>query len=401
MLKSTWLMIFLSFTFGISSANAYLVTTYKNEVIRYNWPTRILVTGEGKEQDTQFQEVANAKALKYSELYPSEQIILIAKNENKIFNTNKNLLRSWGFFLQSEEKSIFNGEALVKELLKYKKITSIDFFTHGTAQYGLYLENNHNRFSIQTIGIEKLRGHFAEDAYIVMHGCNTGFILAPFLSNTLDIPVSASMTSTDFQRLHSDGEYYLTDKGYFPNGDWARKNTVSYNNETSCRYGKCIRLKPDNHPYVGYWGEYTDGGLPFYKFFCLNNSTEQCNRVMAKSLFSFIGTVNLKFNSSLSEYKKALVDFLCPISARRDIRGECEANLNMAKLTRDEAYNPFRGTLLDCNFKTCNADFKCKKIRSPNFPDAKSCYLINKSNKRSTALVKEYRAYLSGYMSLY
>jgi hypothetical protein len=329
MFKSASFSIFFCLSFCLSSyfswANAYVVTTYKNDLIRYNWPTRILVAGEGKEQDTQFQEVANGKALKYSELYPAEQVVLISKNESKFFNTNKKLLQSWGFFIQSEKKSTFSGEALIKELLKFKKITSIDFFTHGTAQYGLFLENNHNRFSVETLGIEKLRGHFSEDAYIIMHGCNTGFVLAPFLSNKLDIPVSASMTSTDFQRLHSDGEYYLTSKGYFPSSDWARKNTISFNNENSCRSGKCIRLKPDNHPYVGYWGEYTDGGLPFYKFFCLNNSSEQCNRVMAKSLFSFIGTTNLKFNSSLAEYKKALVDFLCPISAKRDIRGECEA----------------------------------------------------------------------------
>jgi hypothetical protein len=395
MLKSAWLIIF----FYLSTANAYFVSTYKSSVIRYDWPTRILVTGVGKEQDTQFQEVANSKALKYSELYPLEQIILIAKNESKILSTNKNLLKSWGFIIQADERSPFSGEALIQEILKFKKIASIDFFTHGTAHYGLYLENNHNRFSVKTIGIEKLKGHFVEDAYIIMHGCNTGFVLAPFLSRMLDVPVSASMTSTDFQRLHSDGNYYLTDKGQYPNSDWARKNNLSFDHETSCRSGKCLRLKPDNHPYTGYWGEYFDGGLPFYKFFCINNPVEQCNRVMAKSLFSFIGTTNLKFDSSITEYKKALVDFLCPISARRDVKGECEANLELAMLTNDETYNPFRGVLLDCNFETCHADFKCKKMNSPYIPNASSCVLVNRANKKATTLVKEYRAYLSGFMS--
>ena len=96
-----------------------------------------------------------------------------------------------------------------------------------------------NRLSIKTIGIEKLKGHFSNDAYLFLHGCNTGFILAPFLS-----------------KLHSDGEFYLTAKGFSPNSDWAHRNKNSYNFETSCRYGKCLRLKPDNHPYIGYWGEY-------------------------------------------------------------------------------------------------------------------------------------------------
>ena len=396
LLKNAWIFTFLF----LSTANSYVIFSYKKDGIRFDKPTRILVTGEGKEQGTQFQEVANSKALKYTELYPSDQIILIAKNESKFFNTNKNLIRSWGFLIQSENKSLFNGEALVKDLLKFKNISSIDFFSHGTAHYGLYLENNTSRFSAATIGIEKLKGHFSEDAYIILHGCNTGFVLAPFLSRVLNVPVSASMTSTDFQRLHSDGEFYLTDRGSYPNGDWASRNTGSYNKETSCTNGRCIRLKPDNHPYVGYWGEYNDGGLPFYKFFCLNNTIDQCNRAMAKSLFSFIGTKNIKFNSSFDDFKKVLVDFLCPISSKRDLRGECEANLDMALLTKDETYNPFHGALLDCNFKTCNADFTCKKMTSPNFPNAKTCILINKSNTKAKTLIREYRAYLAGFMSL-
>ena len=395
MLKILFMTLFLSWT----NANAYLVSSYNSESVKYDIPTRILVTGDGKDQETQFEELANSKALKYSELYPKEQIIFIAKNES-INNENINLIKNWGFHLLFNKKNTFTGEALVSELLKFKTITSIDFFSHGAAQYGLYLENSMNRFSIKTNGVEKLKGHFSNDAFLFMHGCNTGFILAPYLSKLLSIPVAASLTSTDFQKLHNDGEFYLTEKGFSPNSDWAKRNKSSFNIETSCRYGKCIRLKPDNHPYIGYWGEYYDGGLPFYKFFCVNVNSDKCNRVMAKSLFGFIGTTNLNLNSNLDLYKKALVDFLCPISARRDIRGECEMNLETAMLTKDESYNPFKGVLLDCNFNNCLSDFKCTNMASASIENAKKCVLINRSNKRSTTLVKEYKAYLAGFMGL-
>lgn len=397
-----WIFLFiLNLCFlKLNEANAYLVLTYKDAHFNYEKPTRILITGVGKEQGTQFQEVANSKALKYSELFPNEQIVLIAKNERS-FNSNQYLLKQWGFFVQYEKREYFDGEILVNELTKFKKISSIDIFAHGTAQYGIYLEDTENRLSTETQTIKKLRGHFNRDAYIIFHGCNAGFTLAPHLSNVLGIPVAGALTSSDFQRLHSDGSFYQTEEDYYPNSDWAYENRVTFNRATSCQGGKCIRLKPDNHPYYGYWGEYTGGGLPFYKFFCVNNSQHDCERVMAKSLYSFIGTTNLKLNSSFKEYKDLLGDFLCPISGSRNYRRVCRENLDLSLLTFDNTFNPFRGPQLECDFKGCKTEFKCKRIRKPTFKNAMSCFMISNAKTPSTTLVREYQAYLSGFKQLH
>jgi hypothetical protein len=363
--------------------------------------TRILITGEGKEQGTQFQEVANSKAIKYSELFPKEQIVLIAKNELSN-GTKQRLLKRWGFVEQYEDRDLFNGDSLVTELARYSKILSIDMFTHGTAQFGIYLEDNQNRLSIETQAIKKLRGHFAPDAYIILHGCNTGFDLAPFLSNSLGIPVAGALTSSDFQRLHSDGSFYLTQEKYHPNTDWAKENKSTFNQTTSCGDGGCIRLKPDNHPYIGYWGEYEAGGLPFYKFFCLKNSQKDCERIMAKSLYSFNGTTNLKLNSSFKEYKNLLGDFLCPISGTKNYRRVCREKLDLSLFTMDETFNPFRGPQIECDFKSCKVEFKkCKHILNSSLRNAKSCLLISRAQNTSTTLVREYRAYLSGFEQLH
>ena len=99
MLKILCIGLLLSWT----NANAYLVSIYNKDTVKFNMPTRILVTGDGKDQETQFEELANSKALKYSELYPSEQIVLIAKNEGPN-NENINLLKNWGFHLLYNKK---------------------------------------------------------------------------------------------------------------------------------------------------------------------------------------------------------------------------------------------------------------------------------------------------------
>ncbi len=394
-------LLFINFIFLNSySANAYLVLTYKTSKLDLNRPTRILISGVGKEQGNQFQKVANAKALKYFELFPNEQIVLIAKNELDI-NSKQSLLNRCGFHVQYEDRSLFDGERLVKELEQFKNILSIDVFAHGTAQYGIYLEDNQSRLSPETKSVKNLQGHFAPDAYIILHGCNTGFTLAPFLSNILGLPVAGSLTSTDFQRLHSDGSFYLTQEDYYPNNDWAKVNKVSFSKRnTKCMDGMCLRLKPDNHPYYGYWGEYKGGGLPFYKFFCVNNSQKDCERIMAKSLYSFIGTTNLKLNSSFKEYKNQLGDFLCPISGTRDYRRVCREKLDLSLSTFDESFNPFRGPLLDCDFKSCKTEFKCKVIHHSTMQRTKSCFTINKTQSIPTTLRREYEAYIAGFKQL-
>ena len=377
-------------------ANAFLITTYKTDTLNYNLPTRILVAGAGDDLGTQFQEVARGKALKYSQQYPNEQIVLITANEPGI--DDKLALKNWHFNFQQEIKSSFNGDTFLDQVVKFTQIASIDIFSHSSAQYGIHLDGKAHRLTLNTKHVERLKGHFLKDAYAFLHGCNGGFNLAPFLSSAWEIPVAGAMTSTNFQKLHSDGNYYLSEDGFFPNSDWASVNDKSFDNPVKCNSGMCLRLKPDNNAYTGFWGEYGDGGLSFYKFFCMKNGESECNRVMAKSLLSFVGNSNLKAASSLVEYKKSLFDFLCPVSAKRDLRKECEENLESSLVTGDLTYNPFTKTQIECNFQSCEVEIKCTHFFGINKPG--SCQLINHFDGKSTTLAREYKAYLDGYKYL-
>lgn len=395
------LKYFCSILLGLALSNAqasYFITSYNSSKLDPNLPTRVILAGTGDDLKLLFQEVATAKAMKYVENNPSEQILLIAFNEKDMGNEWE--LKKWGYTILSTERSTLDGEEFVEKVLPYKKILSIDIFSHSSAQFGAHLEGHLHHLNLSTKGLEKLKPNFMKDAFVYLHGCNTGFNLAPYLSNLWGIPVAGSLTSTNFQRLHSDGNFYLTEEGFAPNSDWAKENTASFNTTKTCSKVGCQRLKPDNTPYAGWWGAYSGGGLPFYKFFCVKNSTEDCLRVMARALLSQTLIVNLKKESSLEDYKKGVVDFLCPVSSRKDLRGECQAKLEEALVTQDMTYNPFSRPLVQCDFKGCEAEISCDKLFFTKLPKPGTCQLKNNATKPATTLVREYKAYLQAYQYL-
>lgn len=395
MLKSLSLM----FLFSVASiARAeYFIATYGTHKFDPKQPARIMVAGEGQELKLLFQEVAKAKAEKFVELNPEEQIIFITAEEPEM--GNEGALKRWGFKIVEKNKATLDGKELIERLVDYKKIMSLDIFSHSSAQYGIHFKSRSHRLNINTKGLEVLKKNFTQDAYAFLHGCNSGFNLAPFLSKVWGIPVAGSLTSSNFQRLHSDGHFYLEDEGSAPNKDWSRNNALSFNKEVPCKDGYCLRLKPDNTAYVGFWGAYREGGLPFYKWFCVNNSEEQCFRVMARNLLSQTSIVNLKPDSNESIYKKAVVDYLCPISGQKDLRRECEEALEQALVTKDYTYNPFTRPQVECNFKKCDVEVTCDKILITNVPKPGTCHLTNNA-KAATTLVREYESYLKAYQLL-
>ena len=379
-----------------SNAHAdYLVATYNTPNLDKSKPTRVMVAGDGDGLGLLFQEVAKGRALRYAEANPEEQIVLLSFDDKEL--GTQHALNKWGFKTIKTDKSTIDGKVFVEEVVQYKKILSIDIFSHSSAQFGVHLAGKANRINIKTKGLEILKSNFMKDAFVYLHGCNSGFNLAPFLSNIWAIPVAGSLTSTNFQKLHNDGNFYLIEEGYAPSTDWAAANTLSTDTQASCSNGTCQRLKPDNTAYYGWWGQYKEGGLPFYKFFCVKNSEEDCTRVMAKSLLSHTLVVNLKKTSTLEEYKKGVIDFLCPVSSKKDLRAECQAELENALVTGDMTYNPFTRAAIECDFKKCQAEIICDKILLTGMAKPGTCKLRNDAKSPPTTLVREYKAYLQGY----
>lgn len=414
-LYSLLLSVFIS-----SSAHAFLVGTYGKETqLDPNKRTRVIVTGRGKELVSLFQESAAAKAKKYKELYPDDQILFLGVIETPEYGENFKydnwaLLKEYKF--NAEEKKIaidFNPmkgttysdqlsvRALIEVLTPYVKIASLDIYSHSTPTYGVILDGKWNRLDDSNRQIKILKKNFTEDAYAFLHGCNSGAGVAQHLSKVWNIPVAGSLTSTTSQRLFEDGAFYADEEYSRPaNLKKVKTNKLSYKKNAGCYDGSCVRFKPDNSPYAGYWGKF-ENGLPFFKFFCVDIETEKCERIMSQSMLSFISVKAIDQKSELEDYKNVVKDFLCPTNKKGDIQQKCMDELDLIGIEQgDETYNPFSGEQIQCDFSGCEVKYDCTEIPIIGITIPESCQLINTSTQKATTLVKEYRSYINGFKSL-
>lgn len=390
------IMSLLSF-FACSQAFAYITGTYGNDGVNPYARTHVIVVGRGNELGTLFQISSAAKAKKYAELYPNEQIFLISVNETEK-DENLDMLRGFGYRGLKETNDFnFTSNDLLSEMSKFKQIASVDIYSHSVAYYGVILDGKLNRMDPKKDGYQKLAVNFTSDAFAVLHGCNSGQFLAPILSKQWGIPVAGSFTFTDFQRMHEHGSFYFDDSRKPAKGSFATVNKTTYERNQSCGEGACRRLYPNNFAYDGYWGVFTEGGLGFYKFFCMQNSDAVCFKAMAKAAISSVSVKAVNLNSSFEDYKAVVIDWMCPLSAKSDIREKCIAGLDKAVATGG-TYDSYDGKSIQCNFKGCEAKFKCKKIPVIDLLKPHSCEVVNlRTSPKTTTQVNEYKAFLKGW----
>ncbi len=374
------------------SADAYMMGKLTSEKLISSKPTHIVVAGTAHEAGTLFQQAAIAKALKYKELYPENQIIFLSQHEGD-FEYNASWLKKRGVDVLVQNKKDLTTEKFVDHLKEFSAIKTLDIFSHSAASYGIQLSSiTRGKIGPNDKKIAELKGQFTPDAMITLNGCNSGFFVAPEWSKTLGIPVSGSLTSTDFQELHADGNYYLNNAESMPKEiPRADSNTIAFENAPNCKLGLCVRMKPVNGPYNGYWGSYSEGGLPFYKIFCTGASESQCSMAFKKMAKHFISTKNLKTDASFESYKAVVQDILCPISASKPWREECAKALNEVEIDQSlSVFNPFRGKQLQCDNNRCSFELDCPIFK-------KECALINTHNGKATTLADEYRRYLQAF----
>ncbi len=389
-------MMFMCSILTSMNSYAYLIGAFQKTSIDYKEPTHILVAGVGEHLGTQFQESAAGRALKFKENNPDSQIVFITADEEGL--SMSEVLTKFGFQLIEKDKSNFDGKELVKTLERFSKIKSLDIFSHSSAQYGIHLDSKSNRFEEKTKGIEGLKDNFTSDAYVVLNGCNAGFTFAPNLSKMWDIPVAGALTSTNFQKLANNGDFYLNEPGNLPEGVAnLKKNNQSFVEEKSCSKGGCLRMKPDNYSYVGFWGEYREGGLPFYKFFCRDIAEEKCLKAMKNSLTNSVLKVNLKEDSTKEEIKTAVADFLCPINSKNDLHQECFKKLEESISATDKSYNPFTRKQVECDFNGCQTQIQCDKIPLTGIYKPGTCTLKNLAKTPATTIAREYLYYMQAF----
>ena len=378
-------LLFALLSFSLS-AQAYFVATPQNQPpLDFSQPVRILVSGRGTDLDTMPQQSALGRAILYKKNF-THQVVLISVFENT--RNEASLTKSgWKIILKNDTKLETNSA--VEEIKKFKKIRSLEFFGHNSPSLGTQTDGLGFRFDARQPNVAALAPLFDVGAYSIFHGCNSGWLMAQDLSKTWKIAVAGSFTGTRFERLHSNGHFYVYIDAKAPNASWATKNEDL---NLSCETGACMRMRPAYSHYDGKWGDFDGPLLNYYKFFCQLDEKE-CEKRMASSLYGYLAEHSLTSNSSLRDFREVAKEYLCPVYADRKITTDCLNQLD--KIERGQG-NPELSYVvgapqLQCTLKSCTGQMTC---------DDHKCKVNGRIAKGSKTLAEEYLHLMSGFEHL-
>ncbi len=392
-LKSIVYYILFLISLTAYSSEYYLIGKYSNPelAINYSQKTHLIIVGSAKKEDSdQFFQSGVTRALRYQELFPLEQIIIISTPDVKR-KSNTEVFNQFNVTIKKIVHTRLTGKQLLYELRKFTKIASIDFYGHSSP-WALILGKKKAFLGPGTgrQAITSLRGHFTKLAYATLNSCNSGFKLAPALSQAWQIPVSGALTSSLFERTTINALWeneFISD-----HANWTVRNNISFLTSPPCREGTCWRMKPEPSIYQGHWGNF-DHGLSFYKFFCNYPTTdEKCAAAIAFSLFSFPSITPLSLDSTKEDFKKNLIDYMCPTGKGINLFQQCKQMLTQQNI--NQYYSPLGKKQLSCSHKKCQFKLTCKYHN--NNPVADSCK-ITTNKQASTTFIDSFLIFLKGY----
>ena len=329
-----------------TSAHAYSVFTLK----KVNWSrvktVDVFIAGYGEEMGLQFLYGAITRAKVHEETYPDSraQVIIWAEEFNK--RKDRQIVRDRGMHIMEVNTWHLRENSIVKIIKDLPPVSSLHIVSHNAAVEGVAVQSN-SRMNADADLWQEIKSRLTSDAYVFLHGCNTGYLVAPGISRVLERPVFGSLTSTDFQQVFDNGQWYHNNSGWgqYPSGMGKKKvNDVLYSSNESCWRGFCHRMMPNEHTYRGYWGDY-EVGLPYYKAFCNYNSSGSANCM--KGIAHGVRTTP---TIGARSWQDRVEDFLCPRMADPAVHESCVAALKNGGDRRDF----FRGKTLDCSLKGCD-----------------------------------------------
>lgn len=430
----------------------YVVSTYQGSNINPTKATHIIVAAKGGDMGLQFHMSAASLARKIQDVNPNDQVVLVAvidngkggfmgddysrrletgllqfniinsKNENDMRKANGRTkfytdieegkliaLQQWGFTKITETNSDLDAKNLVGQMLQFEKIRSVNVFSHSTAYYGLILDGSGDRLDPKDTEVfAELKSRFVPGAYAWMHGCNNNYVAAK-LTSLWSIPVAASYTSTAFQELFRDAGststfFVHSYENNIPEG--SRRvgvNSISFKKTQECSKVPCVRMKPDNYGYVGYWGNFKDGGLGFYRFICASHVGDQkCKLGMAVGLINQVNSQYTSYDSTLEDFKKAAADNLCPVGemfTKKSSFADCAKNLEASLTNPKLKIDTFMSKSLQCDRRKCQSSTICRHVEGVGLLIKKSCTIRNDKNPNQpiTTQVQEYKDLIEGF----
>lgn len=377
----------------------YRVGLYQDLVIDIDKITHIIVVGSAvKEDSDQFFQSGLARAYRYKELYPDHQVVIMSSPD--VLNvTDDEVFSKYNVVVCKKVLEKFTAKNLMLEMNFFNHIASFDFFGHSSP-WAMKIGDHNAAFSPyeNVSDLKLLRNKFLPDAYVTLNACNTGFMIAPDLSEILRIPVAGSLTSSMFEKIESDGHWYKEDDSH--TDDEVDLNKYSYKQNVLCSLGLCYRMKPSRSNYSSVWGYFQEGGLSFNKFFCkFNNQDRRCERGMANSLYSFPSVTPLNSNSNADEFKSVVFDWLCSTGRDSDYFSNCINGIENAVARYDLVFQSHPTNELMCDFGSCHAKVICQ-TDPVNGPILGTCHLQTVINPEPTNIAREFISMMKGFEDL-
>lgn len=360
--------------------------------------THIIVIGSAQKEDSdQFFQSGLARARRYKENSPDDQVVFISSPD--VRNTPDDaVFAKYNIVVLNAVMKGLTADFMLDEMMPFTQIASWDFFGHSSP-WGLKIGSTNASFSPYDyeVRLVQLRSHFLPNAYVTLNACNTGFAVSPDLSQILRLPVSGALTSAVFERIESDGMWYKEE-------DWSKNivdlNKFSFNKTVLCSEGLCFRMKPSRFNYDSIWGQFKEGGLSFAKFFCnFTNTDGRCERGMANSLFGFPSVLPININSEIDAFKAVAYDWICSTKSDHDYFQSCVNGIEDAIARMDLVFQTHPGNELMCDFKTCNAVVYCQNDQTGT-PKYGTCRIKTPLNPEPTNAAREMLSFIKGLYAL-
>lgn len=377
----------------------YRIGLYKDYTIDIEKITHLIIVGSAAKEDSdQFFQSGISRAYRYKELYPSHQVVFIS-SPDVLNRTDEEVFNKYEVIIVKKVFEKLISKNMINEMNIYNRIASIDFFGHASP-WALKIGDMNSSFSPyeNQEELQILKEKLLPNAYANLNACNTGFTIAPDLSEILGIPVSGSLTSSMFETIESDGKWYkeLDAK----NENSIEHNSFSYNQSVLCSLGLCTRMKSSRDNYSSVWGNFKEGGLSFSKFFCkFENNDGRCEKGMANSLISFPSILPLKLYSNREDFELVALDWLCSTAKDRSSFSNCTKGIKEAITRRDLVFQSHPKNELMCDFNSCRAKVLCK-LDSDGDPLVGTCHLKTHQNPEPTNIVREFISIMEGFKQL-
>lgn len=381
-------LLFTTFLTCVSSLSfAAIVAQKSSEDWNPSRPTHVIIAAKG----LAFASVGYQQFKIYQELYPENQFLFITNlpAPGPYRNVKQDTLNRLGFAITEESSTLLDTKKLIQILKSStRNIRSLDIIGHNGVVLGPWLENDKLRMDFKNVALmSQLRPLFGKNAWARISGCNSGWYVAPALSEAWQIPVLGSFTSTGFYYLNTQGDYELFDSidgGQASDNVHPAKYDNSFETPQKCTEGTCFTLKPEAAPYHLHVHKSPQAAwLPFVKPVCAKAiASARCQAAQAEAIIASIAPFARKEVLQNPEIFESMVyHSICGSYSKASGQADCTRKMKEAYENKVSYFPYSLGTQLKCSgirgcsFRHISIDLRKNSPESTN--DTTASYIAN------------------------